>query len=112
MGDDIEMMNSVKLLGEHYPTSVWRLKALVTAGNRYVATNDKERYAPLFKAASDTFPADNSTAYMPLEDHLGRLSGRQARARGSAPRADRALPFRLARQHCALFPRPRRGEAG
>jgi soluble lytic murein transglycosylase len=63
MGDDVEMMNAVKQLNDHYPTSVWRLKALVTAGNRYVATNEKERYAPLFKAASDTFPADNSTAY-------------------------------------------------
>lgn len=62
MGDDVEMMNSVKQLGDHYPESVWRLKALVTAGNRYVATNDKDRYAPLFKAASDTFPADGSTA--------------------------------------------------
>jgi soluble lytic murein transglycosylase len=62
MGDDAEMMNSVKQLNEHYPQSVWRLKALVSAGNRYVSTGDKERYTPLFKAASDTFPADNSTA--------------------------------------------------
>jgi soluble lytic murein transglycosylase len=63
MGDDAEMMNSVKLLNERYGPSVWRLKALVSAGNRYVATGDKERYAPLFKAASDSFPADISTAY-------------------------------------------------
>ena len=62
-GDDTAMMEAVKELDEHYAKSVWRLKALVTAGNRYVATNDREKYEPLFKAASDTFPYDNATAY-------------------------------------------------
>ncbi|HVW86827.1 MAG TPA: transglycosylase SLT domain-containing protein [Bryobacteraceae bacterium] len=62
-GDDTEMMNAVKQLGEHYPDSAWRLKALVSAGNRYVVTNDRDKYDPLFKAASDAFPADSSTAY-------------------------------------------------
>ena len=63
MGDDTEMMSAVKILSQKYPQSVWRLKALVTAGNRYLLTNDREKYAPLYKAASDTFPEDNSTAY-------------------------------------------------
>ena len=62
-GDDAEMMDSVKQLGEHYEQSVWRLKALITAGNRYLLTNDRDKYTPLFKAASDTFASDNSTAY-------------------------------------------------
>lgn len=62
-GDDTAMLDAVKDLEEHYPKSVWRLKALVTAGNRYLATNDRDKYAPLFKAAYDTFPADNTTAY-------------------------------------------------
>lgn len=62
-GDDARMMDAVKELGEHYEKSVWRLKALITAGNRYLLTNDRDKYTPLFKAASDTFPADNSTAY-------------------------------------------------
>ena len=62
-GDDTQAMDSVKELGEHYPKSVWRLKALVSAGNSYLATNDRERYEPLFKAAYETFPADSSTAY-------------------------------------------------
>jgi len=63
MGDDDEMMKAVKALGEHYPKSPWRLKALVTAGNRYATNNDQGKYEPLFKAASDTFPDDASTAY-------------------------------------------------
>jgi len=62
-GDDALTMDAVKELGEHYPKSVWRLKALVSVGNRYLATNDRERYEPLFKAAYETFPADSSTAY-------------------------------------------------
>ena len=63
MGDDTAMMEAVKGLEEHYPQSPWRLKALVAAGNRYIATNDRDHYTPLFKAAFETFPADSSTAY-------------------------------------------------
>jgi len=62
-GDDAAMMDSVKQLGERYEQSVWRLKALITAGNRYLLTNDRDKYTPLFKAASDTFASDSSTAY-------------------------------------------------
>jgi soluble lytic murein transglycosylase len=61
--DDALTMDTVRELGEHYPKSVWRMKALVNAGNRYLATNDREKYEPLFKAAYETFPADSSTAY-------------------------------------------------
>lgn len=62
-GDDTAMMEAVKDLEEHYAQSPWRLKALVAAGNRYLATNDREHYGPLFKAAFETFPADSATAY-------------------------------------------------
>jgi len=63
MGDDSEMLNAVRQLGEHHPQSPWRLKALIAAGNRFVSTNEKEKYYLLFKAASDGFPDDSSTAY-------------------------------------------------
>ncbi len=33
--DDAQTMDTVRELGEHYSKSVWRLKALVSAGNRY-----------------------------------------------------------------------------
>ena len=58
--DDPAMMEAVKQLGEHYPQSSWRLKALVTAGNSYLVTNDREKYIPLFKAAAEGFPMDSS----------------------------------------------------
>jgi len=62
-GDDTAMADAVQTLGERYPKSAWRLKALVAAGNRYVVTNDRGKYEPLFKAAYENFPPDSSTAY-------------------------------------------------
>lgn len=62
-GDDSVMMDAVRDLDEHYAQSAWRLKALIAAANRYLSTNDAEKYTPLFKAAYETFPADGSTAY-------------------------------------------------
>ena len=61
--DDTAISEAVKQLGEKYPESAWRLKALVAAGNSYLVTNDREKYLPLFKVAADTFPPDSSTAY-------------------------------------------------
>ena len=62
VGDDTEMMDAVSQLSERYAQSVWRLKALIAAGNRYLLTNDREKYTALFKAASDSFPTDSATA--------------------------------------------------
>jgi soluble lytic murein transglycosylase len=61
--EDTEMMEAVRQLGEHYPQSAWRLKALIAAGDHYLVKNDREKYIPLFKAAADNFPPDSSTAY-------------------------------------------------
>lgn len=63
VGDDSEMMEAVKQLGDHYSQSPWRLKALIAAGNRYLLTNDSQKSTPLFKAAADSFTEDSSTAY-------------------------------------------------
>ncbi len=60
---DAEMMDAVRKLGERYPDSPWRLKALLAAGNRYLLMNDREQYVPLFKAAAETFPSDSTAAY-------------------------------------------------
>jgi soluble lytic murein transglycosylase len=64
--NDTALTESIKDLDEHYHESPWRLKALVTAGNRYLVgnnvTNDREKYQPLFKAAAADFPPDATTA--------------------------------------------------
>jgi soluble lytic murein transglycosylase len=57
-GDDAAMMDAVKQLQEHYPTSQWRLKALQAAGNRYLVVHDRPNYSPLYKAIAESFPDD------------------------------------------------------
>jgi soluble lytic murein transglycosylase len=60
--DDAAMLEAVRELGEKYPQSPWRLKALITAGNRYLLTQDRDRYVPLYQAAANSFPGDSSAA--------------------------------------------------
>ena len=63
MNNDDQMMDSIKNLARHEERSVWRLKALVSAGNRYLLTHQPDKYEPLYRAAWVTFPSDSSTAY-------------------------------------------------
>ena len=63
VSDETEMMDAVKRLGEHYPQSPWRLRALIAAGNQYLATPESAQATPLFKAAADSFADDDSAAY-------------------------------------------------
>jgi soluble lytic murein transglycosylase len=57
-GDDGEMMSAVERLGRQYPKSTWRLKALVSAANRFLLVNRPDDYLPLYRAAYQDFPAD------------------------------------------------------
>ncbi|MDQ6699376.1 MAG: transglycosylase SLT domain-containing protein [Acidobacteriota bacterium] len=63
MNDDAEMTAAIQRLAKRYPRSVWRLKALVSAGNRYLLLHQTEKYEPLYQAAYQTFPSDSATAY-------------------------------------------------
>ena len=62
LNDDAAMLDAVHQLGERYPQSPWRLKALITAGNRYLLTQDRAQYVPLYQAAASAFPGDSSAA--------------------------------------------------
>lgn len=62
LNDDTAMLEAVRELGEKYPQSPWRLKALITAGNRYLLTQDRAQYVPLYEAAANSFPGDSSAA--------------------------------------------------
>jgi len=61
--NETEMMDAVHSLEEHYPKSPWRLKALIAAGNQYLVANQAAKATPLFRAAAEIFPDDNSAAY-------------------------------------------------
>ncbi len=62
LNDDTAMLDAVHQLAEDYPVSPWRLKALITAGNRYLLTQDRAKYVPLYQAAAESFPGDSSAA--------------------------------------------------
>ncbi len=62
LNNDSAMLDAVHQLGDHYQTSPWRLKALITAGNRYLLTQDRAQYVPLYQAAATSFPGDSSAA--------------------------------------------------
>jgi soluble lytic murein transglycosylase len=63
LNDDTEMVETVQKMGRLYPKSVWRLKALVSTGNRFLYSREADKYDPLYRAAYETFPDDSSTAY-------------------------------------------------
>ena len=62
LADDDEMMGAVNRLGQSYPHSVWRLRALLGAANRYLVANRPDDYLPLYTAVYEDFPADPAAA--------------------------------------------------
>ena len=61
-GDDPALIDAVKQLGDRFPQSGWRLKALIGAGNRFVAAGNRERYEEMYRTALESFPAEPATA--------------------------------------------------
>jgi soluble lytic murein transglycosylase len=58
MNDEGAMMSAVDALARRYPSSPWRLKAIVGAANRFLVANRVDEYLPLYKAAYENFPND------------------------------------------------------
>ncbi|MGE5647021.1 MAG: transglycosylase SLT domain-containing protein [Acidobacteriota bacterium] len=56
------LMDAVKRL-EKYPQSPWRLKALYSAGNRYLLQNRADLYVPLYRACFDSFTQEPQADY-------------------------------------------------
>jgi soluble lytic murein transglycosylase len=61
-GNDGEMTAAVERLSARYAGSPWRLKALVSAGNRYLLSDRPDDFIPLYKAAYSDFPAEPAAA--------------------------------------------------
>jgi len=57
LADDNEMLAAVQKL-EAYPRSVWRVKALLFAANRFLVENRPDDYLPLYRSVYEDFPAD------------------------------------------------------
>ncbi len=79
-------------LARRYPSSPWRLNALVAEGNHHLLDNRAESYVPLFRACADSFPNDPQAPYchwkVAWSEYLRRGSG----------------AARLLREHLTKFP--------
>ena len=62
LNDEDEMMAVIKRLGKLYPHSPWRLRALVSAANRYLVTNRTAELATFDKAVYENFPTEPAAA--------------------------------------------------
>jgi soluble lytic murein transglycosylase len=61
--DTETMERHLKSLEKSYPKSLWRLKALVAAGNRLLLYNDTENYVPIYRDCAKDFPETPDAAY-------------------------------------------------
>ena len=62
LNNDEAVNEALRDLEKHYPKSPWRLKALLSAANKYLVEHEPDKYGPLYRAAFDSFPSDTSTA--------------------------------------------------
>jgi soluble lytic murein transglycosylase len=63
VNDDDAMLAAIHTLAKQYPSSPWRLKALLSAGNRFLLSNQPESYEPLYRACYESFPSDPEASY-------------------------------------------------
>jgi soluble lytic murein transglycosylase len=56
LNDDDEMKSTLARFAQHYPRSPWRLKALLSAANRFLLINRPEEFVPLYRAVYQDFP--------------------------------------------------------
>src|ERR1035438_8517710 len=60
--DDEQMMSAVQQLAARYQPSPWRLKALMSAANRYLLLNRPQDYLPLLRTVYQDFPSAPAAA--------------------------------------------------
>ena len=63
LSDDDAMLATIHTLAKQYPNSPWRLKALLSAGNRFLLSNQPESYEPIYRACYESFPSDPEASY-------------------------------------------------
>jgi soluble lytic murein transglycosylase len=90
--DDAELASAVQQLAAHYPQSQWRLKALISAANRYLLVNRQDDYVPLYRAVYEDFPTS-------LQAPMSRW-----KVAFHAYQHDLPAAATLLREHLRLFP--------
>jgi len=97
LGRDDLMRECLDALARRHRRSVWRQKALVTAGNRYLIDNLVEQYVPLYRACAEDFPDNAEAEYCHWKvlwaEYIRRRPGAEERLRNHVvrfPGSDRA----------------------
>ncbi|MCU1237762.1 MAG: Lytic transglycosylase, catalytic [Candidatus Solibacter sp.] len=60
--DDGDLASAIQQLAARHRQSPWRLKALMSAANRYLLVNRPEDYVPLYRAVYEDFPTSPQAA--------------------------------------------------
>ncbi len=89
---DDQIADAINRLAERYPQSPWRLKALITACNRYLIQNQPDKYLPLYSACYQSFPSEPQAAQCHWKVTWNAYFNRRSEAR------------ELLREHILKFP--------
>lgn len=63
LGRDEEMLELVERLGKFHPKATWRLRALISAGNRFLLENQADKFVPLYRACGESFSEQEDASY-------------------------------------------------
>ncbi len=80
LGNEAVVKESLARLAQSYPTSNWRIDALIAIGTQYTLTNKAESYEPLFRACYEALPDDPRTAQCHWRVAFGEYLRRRADA--------------------------------
>jgi soluble lytic murein transglycosylase len=61
--DESGMLAAIGKMAKEYPSSPWRLKAMLAAANRFLLANQSESYEPLYRACYESFPLEPEAGY-------------------------------------------------
>jgi soluble lytic murein transglycosylase len=63
LNDDAAVTSALEKLAKQYPSSPWRLKAMLAVANRFLVSNQPDAYEPLYRACYESFPSDPEASY-------------------------------------------------
>ena len=63
LNDDAATVAALEKMAKQYPSSPWRLKAMLAVANRFLVSNQPDDYEPLYRACYESFPADPEASY-------------------------------------------------
>ncbi len=89
---DGDIADAIDQLNAKHPSSPWRMRALISAGNHYLVRNEPERYGPIYRACSESFPEEARAAYCHWKITWNAYLNRQPGAR------------EMLREHLVKFP--------